>query len=202
MTDTTPLYQVEDGWLEMVSGIAFYFGDPTMDMIRPEDIAYSLSRLCRYNGHVRRWYTVAEHTCIMSDWIMTQPWATARDGLTALHHDDAEYIIGDLPRPIKVTMPQFKALEEILDQKMAMRFGTIWPFPGWLKEADSRILMDERAEIMNPSTNIWGTDEMEPLGVDFMPISGRFCALTKWQWLRRHHKLTRMMVEESMKKAA
>jgi len=197
MTKKTPLYQVEDGWFEIVSGKKFFFENPTVDMIEPEDVAYSLARQCRYNGHTKRWYSVCEHTCIMSDWVMEQPWATPRDGLTALHHDDAEYAIGDMIRPVKDKVPQFKVIEEGIDQVIARRFGTIWPFPGWLKEADTRILVDERATVMNPSDNRWGTDDMEPLGVKFMPIRGRFFWLMERAWLKRHRRLIAKMLSQA-----
>lgn len=194
MTDTK-LYQVEDGWIEVVSGGQFHFGDPSPDEIHVEDIAYSLSRLCRYNGHTKRHYSVAEHCCIMADWVAEQAWSNPQDVLTALHHDDAEYIIGDLARPVKVKMPQFKEVETVLDQAVALKFGTIWPFPDWLKDADARILNDERRAVMNRSDNEWGTDELVPLGVKFMSLAGRSSLLTRRAFLRRHYKYTRIIEE-------
>jgi len=152
MTDTSyevggaTLYQVEDGWIELGSGLPFYFGaEPPQlaSMMLVEDIAQSLSRLCRYNGHTKRHYSVAEHCILMADYVDRQG-GSALDCLTALHHDDAEYIIGDLPRPVKYKMPQFKELETRLDEAVAIRFETIWPMPPWLKELDARILVDER----------------------------------------------------------
>ncbi len=191
MTDTR-LYQVEEGWIETLSGRRFHFENPRVDDVDLYDVATVLSRLCRYNGHTIRWYSVAEHCCLMADWTMRQPGAAPRDGLTALHHDDAEYIIGDLVRPIKVTLPDFKEIETRIDRAVALRFGTEYPFPQWLKDADSRILRDERIHVMNPSGNNWGIDGLEPLGVRFMPLSGRVRWLIRWQWLRRHHRLTRL----------
>ena len=187
MTETT-LYQVEDGWIELVSGKQFYFGAPTDDMIQVEDVAYALSYLCRYNGHTKRHYSVAEHCVLMADWVKRHG-GGPRECLTALHHDDAEYIIGDLARPVKNKIPQFKELETLLDEAIAKKFGTIYPFPDWLKELDARILRDERTAIMNPSDNEWGTDELEPLNVRFMSIRGRLPFLMRKQFLKRHRHL-------------
>lgn len=195
MTDTM-LYQVEDGWIELWDGTPFYFGAPTSDMIHPETIAYSLSRLCRYNGHTRRHYSVCEHTVLMADHAEKQG-RSPRECLTVLHHDDAEYIIGDMARPVKVKMPQFKSLEEILDRAIARRFGTIWPLPKWLKELDARILNDERKAVINPSNNNWGTDGLKPLGVRFMSIRGRLPWLMQRAWLKRHYRWTAMLVKEA-----
>ncbi len=187
MTET---YQVEDGWIGLYGGGAIHFADPAQDEIHLEDVAHSLSQLCRFNGHTRRFYPVAEHACLMSDWVMAQPWATPRDGLTALHHDDAEYVIGDMARPVKVTMPQFKAAEVVLDEALARRFGTEYPFPPWLKILDSRIIKDEKLAVMRPTTLDWGVDGLEPLGIEFWRVLGRFPYVTKRRYLRRHHRLT------------
>ncbi len=188
MSETPELYQVEDGWIELVSGTQFYFGAPEDHMILVEDVAYSLSNLCRYNGHTGRFYSVAEHAILLADYVASQTWATPRDVLTALHHDDAEYIIGDLARPVKAKIPQFKKMELFLDEAIAKRFGTIFPFPPWMREFDSRILCDEHEHIMNPSDNDWGTDALEPLGVRFMHWMGRVPLLMRVAYLRRHYR--------------
>lgn len=186
MTET---YQVEDGWIELVNGTQFYFGAPEDHMIHVEEVAHALSMLCRFNGHTKRFYTVAEHACLMSDWVMAQDWATPLHGLTALHHDDAEYIIGDMARPVKMKVPQFKALETVLDGAIALRFGTEYPFPPWLKAIDKRILVDERRGTINPSSNNWGIDDLVPLSVKFWWMLGRFPWVVKHRYLRRHRRL-------------
>ncbi len=184
------LYQVEDGWIELVNGTRFYFGAPTGDMIKVEEIAHSLARICRYNGHTTRHYSVAEHDILMADHVAKQWWATPQDVLTALHHDDAEYIIGDMSSPVKMKTPQFKEHELVLDQAIALKFGTIWPFPDWVKAFDSRIVKDERLSVINPSDNDWGVDDLEPLGVRFKHITGRFPMLMKRAFLARHEYWT------------
>ncbi len=189
MTETT-LYTVEDGWIELVNGTRFYFQAPADYMVRVEEVAHSLSQLCRYNGHTRRFYSVAEHAILMADYV-ERGGGSPRECLTALHHDDAEYIIGDLARPVKAKTPQFKAHENVLDETIARRFGTIHPFPAWLKELDRRILRDEREAVMNPSQNDWGTGGLEPLGVRFYSLRGRFCWVMRRHFLRRHRKWAR-----------
>ncbi len=183
-------YQVKNGWIELINGTQFYFEAPEDYMIQVEEVAHALSMLCRFNGHTRRFYSVAEHACLMSDWVMTQNWATPQYGLLALHHDDAEYIIGDMARPVKMKVPQFKTLETTLDKAIAHRFGTEYPFPPWLKEIDRRILVDERRGVMNTSINEWGTDHLKPLGAKFWWILGRFPWVAKCRYLKRHRRLT------------
>lgn len=195
MTDSK-LYQVEDGWIELVDGTEFYFGaDPVgiSEMIEPEAIAYALSMLCRYNGHTKRFYSVLEHSLIMAEWVQKQTWSTPRDVLTALHHEDAEAIIGDMARPIKQKQPDFKALDDHLTEGMAIRFGFAFPFPEWLKDIDARILRDERGAVMNFSTNIWGTDTLVPLNVKFRPWTSWFKSYGRWRWLKLHREMTDLL---------
>jgi len=181
-----------DDWMETASGMQFAFMNPEPYMIRLEDIALALSRTCRYGGHTKRFYSVAEHCCLMSDFVLHtggEPLAA----FTALHHDDAEAYIGDLPRPAKQNMPQFKGVETGIDRVVAERFGSIYPFPDWLKELDTRILVDERAQVINPSMNQWTIDHFEPLGIKTWQIMGRSSWWVRRQWLKRHHKLLGMI---------
>ena len=196
MTGTPKFYQVEDGWIEIYGGRKFHFSGPFAGEVSVEAIAHSLSQLCRYNGHTRRFYSVAEHACLLSDWVMRQSWATAKDGLTALHHDDAEHIIGDLPRPIKATMPEFKVAERVLDKAIADTLCTEYPLPDWLHEIDARMIRDERPAVMGPSEFDWGTDRLVPLGVRFWHWTGRWPWLTKQRFMRRHRRLRRRMFAE------
>ncbi len=181
-------YQVEEGWIGLYGGGAIHFAAPEQDEIVLEDIAHSLSQLCRFNGHTRRLYSVAEHACLLSDWVMGHG-ATPMDGLTALHHDDAEYVTGDMARPLKVTMPQFKAAEAVLDEAIARKFGTEYPLPKWLKAIDSRIIRDEKLGVMLPTPMDWGVNDLEPLGVEFWHVLGRFPRVAKRRYLERHHRL-------------
>lgn len=189
------LYTVEDGWIETYTGVRLYFGAPTPEMLRLADVAHVLPRLARYNGHTRRFYSVAEHACLMRDWVASRG-GSPRDRLTALHHDDAEFVIGDLPRPIKHKMSQFKEVESKLDQALALRFHTEWPMPPWLKDIDSRILKDERRQVMRRSDNEWGTDRLEELGVRLWAVRGRFQSWVRHEWVRRHVMDTAALAEQ------
>lgn len=65
-----------------------------------EDIAHALAATCRYGGHCKRFYSVAEHAVLCS--VRLERYGHSRsDCLAALHHDDAEAYLGDIPRPLK-----------------------------------------------------------------------------------------------------
>lgn len=182
-----------DDWMETASGVRFHFLNPSPEQVVLEDVALALSRACRYGGHTRRFYSVAEHCCLMSDWVLEQPWGDPMKALVALHHDDAEAYIGDLPRPAKQNMPQFKAVEERIDEAVARRFGLEYPHPAWLKDVDTRILVDERAAVMRRSGNAWSIDGQLPLGVRPWNLMGRWTWWVRSEWLWRHHRLVAMI---------
>ena len=181
-----------DGFLERNDGSRFYIDasvEEMSEMFSPEVTAHALSMMCRYNGHTKRFYSVAEHTFIMAKKVWSEPWGTAKDALIALHHDDAEEIIGDMISPVKKHDEFFQKTEAKLDTAIAMRYGLTYPFPDWLKDLDARIVKDERGAVMRPSSNTWGVDTLVPLNVQFMPITGRLPWLMKRRWIAFHYFL-------------
>jgi hypothetical protein len=157
-------YQVEDGWLETFSGRQFFFMRPTPDMIDVADIAYALGRLCRYGGHTQQFYSVAEHSVLLARWLE----AGGCDALTVfsgLMHDATEGYLVDIPRPIKHVLRDYRVIEDGLAMAIHDKFGVLYPLPRIVHEADSRILVDERAQAMSDSGNEWGTDGLVALGV-------------------------------------
>ena len=159
-------YQVEDGWIELRSGTQFFFKNPTPEMIHIEDIAYSLGKTARYAGHTTEFYSVAEHSVHIARYLRRRLVSTRKTIRTALLHDGTEYVLPDMPRPIKHTLPQFKVYEGVVYAAMAIKFDLHDPMPAIIRELDSRILVDERQQAMSDSGNEWGTDHLEPLGVE------------------------------------
>lgn len=162
-------------WIETATGRQFPYSDPFNAPWCIEDVAEALSKLCRYNGHTTRFYSVAEHCVLMTRWaIETRVGLDNHELLTLLLHDAAEAYLGDVPSPLKGLLPDYKALELQFDEAAAQHFGTIYPFPSWLKAYDARILVDERAQVMTETKHVWGADGLRPLGV-------RVECLTPWQ---------------------
>jgi hypothetical protein len=83
--------------------------EPRVEDIDAVDIAASLSKQCRYLGHVPYFYSVAEHSVLVSRHV--DP-AVARE---ALMHDATEAYLGDIIRPLK-RLPAFAAYREIEDR--------------------------------------------------------------------------------------
>ncbi|MCW5954402.1 MAG: hypothetical protein KIT69_19295, partial [Propionibacteriaceae bacterium] len=140
-------------------GGRFWPLDPRPEEVVPEDIAHALSLICRYGGHATRFYSVAEH-CVLLSYAVPQEHA-----LWALLHDAAEAYIGDMVRPLKRSMPNYRIIELRILAAIAERFNLSGPIPDEVIDADNRILRTERAAVLTPTNDHWLTDDLEPLPV-------------------------------------
>lgn len=168
MTATDPLATTDRGdWMQTFTGRAFYMMAPEAEDIDPVDIAHALSLLCRYGGHVQRFYSVAEHCVLMSYAVSPE------NALWALLHDATEAYLGDMIRPLKRSMSLYVETEDHLMGVICDRFGLDWGMPGEVRDADARILHDERAALLGPSPRPWNAalEALEPLDVQVMGLA-------------------------------
>ena len=163
-------------WMQTYTGMRFYPLDPRPEDIAPADIAHALSHICRYGGHVDRFYSVAEH-CVLLSHAVPQEHA-----LWALMHDAAEAYVGDMVRPLKESMRDFRDVEDRILRAIGRRFWLPIEIPAEVKEADTRILLDERATLMSATRHAWDVEHLQPLGVT---VNGWSPAVAETQWLRR-----------------
>ncbi len=119
------------------TGKSIDFKDPTQDDIDIVDIAHSLSMLCRWNGHGTKFYSVAEHSVLVSYMV---PHGLA---LQALLHDAAEAYLGDLITPVKDCFPEFKEIEDNFLGVILAKFGQMMELYSAVKDADVNIRGDE-----------------------------------------------------------
>lgn len=140
-------------WMQLASGRAFYPLDPRPEEIHIEDIAAALSKLCRYGGHCKRFYSVAEHCVLMAH--------AAPDGmhLAALLHDASEAYLSDMIRPIKRHLENYERIEAELERVIAQRFTLEFPMPAAVKALDNAILVNERDQAMVTPPQPWGLTE-------------------------------------------
>lgn len=102
-----------------------------------EDVAHALSNTCRFGGHAHRFYSVAEHSVRVSYLVPPEL------AMEALLHDMAEYLVGDMPSPLKAFLPEFKNVERILYRRMAAVFGVPPTISPEVKDADREMCMKE-----------------------------------------------------------
>ncbi|MBF0164542.1 MAG: phosphohydrolase [Magnetococcales bacterium] len=136
-------------WIQTYTGRQFWPLDGRPEEVEIEDIAHSLGMLCRFNGHCRRFYSVAEHSVWVSR-LVEEP-----DARWGLLHDAAEAYLSDLPKPLKRVLPDFDPWEERLLGVIAVRFGLTGLPSARVKEADWRLLANEKATFMAPEPSPW-----------------------------------------------
>lgn len=135
-------------------GKKFYPLDPRIDEVDLEDIAHSLSLLCRYNGHVKRFYSVAEHCIHAADWLEMKGYGT-EVALQGLLHDASEAYVSDVPKPIKRMLNGWERVEEKVQKTIFERFNVSWPMDEAIKEIDLRLLYSEANENFELSLSEW-----------------------------------------------
>lgn len=131
------------GYMTTFTGLQFKHGEPRTRDICVEDIAHHLSLICHWGGAARTFFSVAQHSVIVSQ---VCPPELARWGLM---HDAAEAYCGDMIRPLKVRLPEYKLVETNVMGAIAEKFGLGWPEPSALKYWDNRVLAVEARDFMH-----------------------------------------------------
>jgi len=121
----------------------------TTDDVRLPDIAHALSQINRFTGHTTYPISVAEHSVMVSRLVPPE------HALWGLLHDASEAYLGDVARPLKVLLPDYRALEQHIQQVIAKVFRLPWPMPAAVHEADLRALMAEKHALMSVDHE-WG----------------------------------------------
>lgn len=165
-------------WIQTYSGVAFPFLRPRREHIKLEDVAHALSNLCRFGGHTREFFSVAQHSVLVATilaedrgWTWDSP--IVRLGLL---HDAAEAYLVDVPRPIKQYLAEYKVIEEGILRAIFRRFslGELdWSgYHDEIKYADNVALVTEHRDLQGPGERPWSTeflayparkDEINPL---------------------------------------
>lgn len=167
------------GWMQTYLGGQIYPLDPHPSELDIQDIAHSLSMQCRFNGHTKRFYSVAEHCCHVAD-ILPEPLK-----LAGLLHDASEAYLCDLPRPIKQTKgfaDVYRQAESVLERLIAVRFGFEYPYEQAIRDADEKLLWTEAIQLMSPLHPDWLVgDPVQGLALEcWIPSQARDCFLWRY----------------------
>jgi 5'-deoxynucleotidase YfbR-like HD superfamily hydrolase len=122
----------------------FRVGWPLEEDVCIEDIAHSLSLLCRFTGHVKQFYSVGEHS------VRVSYLCPAEHQLWGLLHDAGESYAGDVNRPLKYSpgMEAYRAYEKNVQQVISLRYNLLMEEPKEVKAADDRLLVTEQRDLM------------------------------------------------------
>lgn len=134
--------------IELLDGSMFSYADPDVSNISIEMLADVLSRINRFAGHTKYFYSVAQHAVNVS--MIVAPGHEK----AALMHDTAEAFINDLPTPLKIMLPELKEIEERIESRLAEKFGFPFPLSPEVKLADLQMLAIEK-EVLKPSSSRW-----------------------------------------------
>jgi 5'-deoxynucleotidase YfbR-like HD superfamily hydrolase len=132
------------------NSIATYTGrwfwplDPQPEDIVIEDIAHALSNKCRFSGHTKKFFSVAQHSVIVS--LICDP----KDFLWGLLHDASEAYLVDMPKPLKI-LPEFewfRKAEDKVQLAVCKRFNLSPEQPESTHVADKIALLTEKRDLM------------------------------------------------------
>lgn len=193
--------------IETFSGQFVDVHTPDPATIRLEDIAHALGNICRYGGHCSRFYSVAQHAVFVAERVKRKG-AGIAEQLAALHHDDAEAFLGDIPRPLKpllgkryaeLTRRMDAAILEALDLPLTVEDL----HAARVKSADNWSLFIEANDLLPSQGKQWwdGAQGAAAWGLDPLPsrlvVPDYFSVLTIMPeqataaYLERHKKLTK-----------
>jgi 5'-deoxynucleotidase YfbR-like HD superfamily hydrolase len=136
-------------YMSTFSGGKFYPGDPRASEVFIKDIAHALSNLARFAGHTRRFYSVAQHSLLVS---LAVP---EKDALAGLLHDATEAYVVDVPRPVKYLpgMEVYREIEGRIRVAIVKRFKLPADEPDSVKAADVFAVAAEKRDLfMTPPT--------------------------------------------------
>lgn len=166
-------------WILTASGRHFDFADPQPDQIDIRDIARALSCEARFNGHTRRFYSVAQHSVHVSEIV---PPGRALEGLL---HDASEAYCKDIPMPLKLMLPDYRAIERRVDTAIRARFGLPHECSAAVQLADVTLLATERRDLMPIDAAEWAIlHGVEPLPEVIKPQPPSEAQMGFWsRWL-------------------
>lgn len=147
------------------SGNYFNLNNPHDSVFGIHDIAHALSNLCRFSGHCREFYSVAQHS-VLASYLVPSGYA-----LMALLHDAAEAFVGDVTSPLKALLPEYKTIEARVTNAIYKRFNVGPHQYPCIKHADLVMLATERLHLL-PETEEYeweclrGIKPMKPMKLE------------------------------------
>ena len=178
-------------WILSYTGKLFDLFGPDAEMIDPRDISHSLAHLCHFNGHTREFYSVAQHGCIFAELVPEE------HKLMALLHDATEAYLGDMTRPLKQWMSDYRGFEDVIWMRVCERFDLALDLPASVHHADLIALATERRDLIPTDPAIWDClVGIEPMVETIRPWPAAEARLTY------HQRLMDQLAIEHRRKAA
>ena len=136
-------------WILTRTGRRFDLLMPMANQVSTLDIAHALANICRFNGHTRHHYSVAQHCLLVASIVPPE------HQLAALLHDATEAYVGDMVRPLKALLPDYSAIENGIWLAICERFNLEPELPTCIHDADMIALATERRDLMPEHGESW-----------------------------------------------
>lgn len=136
-------------YIQTLSGKKFNYLTATVDDIDIEDIATALSHICRFAGHLPEFYSVAQHSVLVSQLFPPE------FAFEALMHDAAEAYCQDIPAPLKALLPDYRRIETYVDDLIRFKFDIPLEHTEVVKYADLTMLATERRDLEIDDGSKW-----------------------------------------------
>ena len=156
-------------WVQTYTGIQFWPLDPRPEEVCIEDIAHHLSMTCRYGGAVKQYYSVAQHSLLVSEALERRHPGRSVLWQWGLLHDAAEAYLPDVPRPVKPFLSGFSEIEAKVMAAVCERFGLPQDEPPEIKAIDTAIVADEARHLMCKIEARWKQLTEPPLDIIIKP---------------------------------
>lgn len=188
-------------WMATFSGRQFWPLDPRPEEIEAADIAHHLAMKCRYGGAAREFYSVAQHSVLVSEAAEAEclaqrvPFDEAVEiALFALLHDMPEAYGPDVVSPIKPAFPQWREMERAIMAAAVRKFGLNpalieVPAARMVKRIDQAIRWDEAQALMHPDAVRRWTFPQPGLGISIVPLSWQQARALFWDRLQLLQRL-------------
>lgn len=172
---TAPRERRSQPWLQTAGGRRVSVLTPLPDDVSIRDIAAHLAKIARFSGATALFYSVAQHSVIVS-----QMFGNAMEALYALLHDAHEAYLGDVTRPVKAglfgedQLDRLAMLAERHDYAIRLAVGLNPELPAGLDpfigHADMIALATERRDLLADQID-WSMPLPPPLPQAIRPLS-------------------------------
>lgn len=128
-------------------------GGRLIDLMTPNPEDFDLNDIAMGLGRAMRWgnqsdMSVAQHSVNVA-LVVEALGGDKRAQRTGLFHDASEFLIADIPRPMKQLLPEYYSVENNIMLAIATKFDFDWPCPKIIKQADEMMLVTEARALMH-----------------------------------------------------
>jgi hypothetical protein len=160
-----------ENWFQTRTGKLVDVRNPTPDMVDLEDIAHALSMICRFAGHTREFYSVAEHSVLVA-LLGNRSDFSPEFNLALLLHDAAEAYVGDIISPVKrLLAPASDSLERQWLRAIETKFNLenrLSDMDQSIHKADRLALSIEVSKLFYPVDPAWWTKFEKPTKIQLL----------------------------------